>query len=63
MCLLQWEKPERRGGTGYDPALQDGGKNRAAALKDLTEQGRESRCLFCLPQWFTVSVDFRFDNF
>lgn len=48
---------------GYDPALQDGGKNEAAALKDLTEQGRESRCLFCLPQWFTVSVDFRFDNF
>lgn len=56
-------KTEGREGMGYDPVLQDGRKNGAAALKELIEQDREGRCLFCLPQWFTVSVVFRFDNF
>lgn len=56
-------KTEGREGMGYDPVLQDGRKNGAAALKELIEQGREGRCLFCLPLWFTVSVVFRFDNF
>lgn len=43
-------KTEGREGMGYDPVLQDGRKTGAAALKELIEQGREGRCLFCLPQ-------------
>lgn len=46
-------KTEGSEGMGYDPVLQDGRKNGAAALKELIEQGREGRegrCLFCLPQ-------------
>lgn len=55
----------QKGGVGWGMTLTFRTMERtgAAALKDLTEQGRESRCLSCLPQWFTVSVDFRFDNF